>query len=101
MRWLGCRRRWFQSDLEEIVDAAQEELKGSRSLLGCRAMHLRIIIGLVTTREVVRHILRAFDPERVEYKSFKITKETSIFQYKIIHNILPVGVLVQEMGEDR
>ena len=32
-------RRWFQSDLDEIVDVVQEELKGSGSLLGCRAMH--------------------------------------------------------------
>ncbi|CAH3106858.1 unnamed protein product, partial [Pocillopora meandrina] len=25
--------------------------------------------GLATTREVVRHVLRAFDPERVEHRS--------------------------------
>ena len=30
-----------QSDLDEIVDVVQEELKGSGSLLGCRAMHQR------------------------------------------------------------
>ena len=71
LRRLGCRRRRFQSNLDEVVDVVQEELKGSGSLLGYRAMHQRLLNhhGLVTTREVVRHILRVFDPEGVEHRS--------------------------------
>ena len=69
LRRLGCRRRQFQSDLDEIVDVVQEELKGSGSLLGYRAMHQRLLNhhGLVTTRKVVRHILKVFDPEGMEH----------------------------------
>ena len=70
LRRLGCRRRRFQSNLDEVVDVVQEELRGSGSLLGYRAMHQRLLNhhGLVTTREVVRHILRVFDPEGVEHR---------------------------------
>ena len=71
LRQLGCIRRRHPSDLNEVVQAVEEELRGSGSLLGYRAMHQRLInqYGLVTTREVVRHVLRIFDPEGVEYRS--------------------------------
>lgn len=71
LRQLGCTRRRHPSDLNEVVQAVEEELRGSGSLLGYRAMHQRLInqYGLVTTREVVRHVLRIFDPEGVEYRS--------------------------------
>ena len=71
LRQLGCTRRRHPSDLNEVVQAVEEELRGSGSLLGNRAMHQRLInqYGLVTTREVVRHVLRIFDPEGVEYRS--------------------------------
>ena len=71
LRQLGCTRRRHPSDLNEVVEAVEEELRGSGSLLGYRAMHQRLInqYGLVTTREVVRHVLRIFDPEGVEYRS--------------------------------
>ena len=60
---LGCRRRRFQSDLDEVVDEVQQEIKGSGRLLGYRVMYQRLLNHhrLVTTREVVRHILRVFD----------------------------------------
>ena len=71
LRQLGCTRHRHPSDLNEVVQAVEEELRGSGSLLGYRAMHQRLInqYGLVTTREVVRHVLRIFDPEGVEYRS--------------------------------
>ena len=71
LRQLGCTRRRHPSDLNEVVQAVEEELRGSGSLLGYRAMHQRLInqYGLVTTREIVRHVLRIFDPEGVEYRS--------------------------------
>ena len=71
LRRLGCRRRRFQSDLDEVVQVVQGELGGSGSLLGYRAMHQRLVnhYGLDTTREVVRHVLKVFDPEGVEHRS--------------------------------
>ena len=71
LRRLGCRRRRFQSDLDEIVQVVQGELRGSGSLLGYRAMHQRLVnhYGLVTTRDLVRHVLKVFDPEGVEHRS--------------------------------
>lgn len=71
LKRLGCRRRRFQSNLDEIVGVVEEELRGSGSLLGYRAMHQRLINhhGLVTTREVVRQVLKIFDPEGVEHRS--------------------------------
>ena len=67
---LGCTRRQRQSDLNEVVDAVEEELRGSGSLLGYRAMHQRLLnqYGIITTREVVRHVLKVFDPEGVEHR---------------------------------
>ena len=56
LRRLGCTRRWRRSNLNEVVEAVEEELRGSGSLLGyrkCINQH-----GLITTREVVRHVLR-------------------------------------------
>ena len=71
LRRLGCRRRRFQSDPDEVVDVVQQELKGSGKLLGYRAMYQRLLNyhRLVTTKAVVRHILRVFDPEGVEHRS--------------------------------
>lgn len=56
LRRLGCTRRWRRSNLNEVVEAVEEGLRGSGSLLGyrkCINQH-----GLITTREVVRHVLR-------------------------------------------
>ena len=71
LRRLGCRRRRFQSDLDEIVQVVQGELRGNGSLLGYRAMHQRLVnhYGLVTTRDIVRHVLKVLDPEGVEHRS--------------------------------
>ena len=56
LRRLGCTRRRRRSNLNEVVEAVEEELRGSGSLLGyrkCINQH-----GLITMREVVRHVLR-------------------------------------------
>ena len=70
LRRLGCRRR-SQSGLNEIVEVVEEELRGSGSLLGYRAMHKRLttIYGLLTAREVVRNVLKIVDPEGVEHRA--------------------------------
>ena len=71
LRRLGCTRCRQPSNINEVVQAVEEELRGSGSLLGYRAMHQRLINqhGLVTSREVVRHALRIFDPQGVEQRS--------------------------------
>lgn len=68
LKRLGCTRCQNRSDLCKIVNAVERELRGSGGLLGCRAMHQRLVNHhrLVTTREVVCHILRIFDPEGVQ-----------------------------------
>jgi len=70
LRRLGCSRHRFQSNLDEIVEAVEKELKGSGSLLGYRAMHQRLLnqYGLLTTREVVQHVLKIFDTEGLEHR---------------------------------
>ena len=68
LKRLGCTRRRNRSDIREVVNAVERELRGSGGLLGYRAMHQRLVNHhrLVTTREVVRHTLRIFDPEGVQ-----------------------------------
>ena len=71
LKRLGCTRRRNRSDIREVVNAVERELRGSGGLLGYRAMHQRLVNHhrLVTTREVVRHTLRIFDPEGVQARS--------------------------------
>lgn len=60
LRRLGCRRRRAQNSLDDVIEAVEEELRGSGSLLSYRAMH---------QREVVRQVMKIFDPEGVEHRS--------------------------------
>ena len=71
LRRLGCTRCQRRSNLNEVVEAVEEELRGSGSLLGYRVMHQRLVNQhrLATAREVVQHVLRVFDPEGVEHRS--------------------------------
>ena len=87
LRQLGCTRRRHPSDLNEVVQAVEEELRGSGSLLGYRSMHQRLInqYGLVTTREVVRQVLRIFDPEGVAYRSrHRLQRRLGLIIYGIL-----------------
>lgn len=55
LRRLRCTRRRRRSNLNEVVEAVEEELRGSGSLLGyrkCINQH-----GLITMREVVLRVL--------------------------------------------
>ena len=51
-RILKRTRRRRRSKVNEVVEAVEEELRGSGSLLGYRAMHQKLVNqhGLVTTR---------------------------------------------------
>ena len=67
----NCRRRKSPSNRNEVVQPVEDELKGSGSVVGYRAMHQRLINNrrLVVTREVVRYVLRILDPEGVNLRS--------------------------------
>ena len=71
LRERGLTRRIQQSPMNEIVDAIENELQGSGSLLGYRLMHqkLGLSYGLVVNRETVRVVMKALDPEGVERRS--------------------------------
>ena len=64
----GCKRRGAFTDIDTIVTAIEEELRGSGSLIGYRAMHQRLIKyrNLVVTRDIVRQVIKILDPEGVE-----------------------------------
>ena len=63
------RRRF--SNLDEIADAMEEELKGSGSIIGYRSMWQRLVVDhkLSVSKEFVRNALRIMDPEGVQRRS--------------------------------
>lgn len=68
-----CYRRINHSDIAEVVDVIDRELKGSASDVGYRQMHqrLRSKYKLVVSRETVRKTIAALDPEGVQQRSRK------------------------------
>lgn len=60
------RRRW--SSFDETVNAIQEELRGSGSCIGYRAMWQKLVVEhkLSVRKEFVRKALRIMDPEGVD-----------------------------------
>ena len=60
----NLRRRRFSS-FDEIVDATEEELKGSGGIVGYRSTWQRLLVDhkLSVSKEFVRKALRLMDPE--------------------------------------
>lgn len=71
LRSRGCRRRGQASDMNVIVQAVEEELNGSGSIIGYRSMHQRLTAEhrLIVTRNTVRQVLKILDPEGVQARS--------------------------------
>jgi hypothetical protein len=71
LRRRKCKRRNDQDNLEDVVCAIENELKGSGSVTGYRSMHQRLTneYGLVVTRNTVRLVLKILDPDGVESRS--------------------------------
>ena len=67
----GCRRRGQASDMNVIVQAVEEELNGSGSIVSYRSMHQRLTAErrLIVTRNTVRQVLKILDPEGVQARS--------------------------------
>ena len=59
---LGCRRRGVRSNFGDIVRVMENELKGSGSIIGYRAMHQRLTVqsSLNVSRNIVRQVLKVF-----------------------------------------
>ncbi|KAJ8050817.1 hypothetical protein HOLleu_04161 [Holothuria leucospilota] len=69
LRQLGLFRRNRFVNFEEILLFIHNELQGSAKLNGYRLMHLKCIQnGFSVSREMVREIIRALDPEGVELR---------------------------------
>ena len=58
----GLERRKNPSNLREVVQAVEEELRGSGSHIGYRQMTQRLVVG----KEIVRELLNILDPDGVE-----------------------------------
>lgn len=67
LRRHGLGRRVNGSEVEDVFHAMEQELNGSGSTIGYRAMHQRIRNdhSLVVSRETVREMLKIMDPEGV------------------------------------
>ncbi|XP_068698743.1 uncharacterized protein [Montipora foliosa] len=67
----GLGRRRNPSDLREVHQAVEEELRGSGSNIGYRQMTQRLVndYRLVVDRETVRELLKILDPEGVEQRA--------------------------------
>ena len=67
----GCRRRGETSGIDIIIQAIEQELRGSGSVIGYRSMHQRLTgsYQLVVTRNLVRQNLKVLDPEGVLLRS--------------------------------
>ena len=71
LRNQGLFRRRNLSDPREVINAVEQELRGSGCSLGYRLMHqrLRNDYGLIIDRETVRLTIKALDAEGVERRS--------------------------------
>jgi hypothetical protein len=66
-----CTRRNNQDNVEDVVCAIENELKGSGSVIGYRSMHQRLTneYGLIVTRNTVRVVMKILDSDGVESRS--------------------------------
>ena len=73
----GFGRRRNPSDLREVCQAVEEELRGSGSNVGYRQMTQRLVndYGLVVDKETVRKLLKILDPEGVELRARRSLKK--------------------------
>ena len=80
LRSHGCRRRVNPTDINEVAQVIEEQLKGSGRILGYRAMHQRLINdhNLVVVRNTVRRVLKILDPEGVEARSRHLVAPTKV-----------------------
>ena len=71
LKRLNLRRRNLQFDLENVVYCISQELQGSGSSMGYRAMHqkLRSEYNIQIDQETVRLCLKQLDPQGVEERS--------------------------------
>ena len=68
---MGLKRKKLNFDTENVIQCISNELRGSGSSMGYRAMHqkLRGVYNLQVDHETVRLYLKTLDPEGVEERS--------------------------------
>ena len=71
LRKMVLKRKNFNFDIENVIQCISNELRGSGSSMGYRAMHqkLRSMYNLQVDQETVRICLKTLDPESVEERS--------------------------------
>ena len=70
-RKMGLKRKKLNFDIKNVIQCISNELRGSGSSMGYRAMHkkLRRVYNLQVDQETVRLCLITLDPEGVEERS--------------------------------
>ncbi len=68
LRRMGLKRKNLNFDIENVIQCISNELRGSGSSMGYRAMHqkLRSMYNLQVDQETVRLYLKMLDPQGVE-----------------------------------
>jgi hypothetical protein len=68
---MGLKRRNLDFDIDNVIQCISNELRGSGSSMGYRAMHqkLRSVYNLQVDQETVRLCLKNLDPQGVEERS--------------------------------
>ena len=71
LRRMGLKRRNLDFDIDNVIQCISNELRGSGSSMGYRAMHqkLRSVYNLQVDQETVRLCLKNLDPQGVEERS--------------------------------
>ena len=71
------RRRNTASRITEVINAEEEELRGSGNSIGYRQMHQRVLVdhSLVVARETVRIIRKTLDSEGALLRSTWISAQ--------------------------
>ncbi|CAB4014460.1 Hypothetical predicted protein [Paramuricea clavata] len=95
LRRRKCKRRNDQDNLEDVVCAIENELKGSGSVIGYRSMHQRLTneYELVVTRKTVRLVLKILDPDGVESRSRHRLRRSQDY-------LIPVDIDEREIAEE-
>ena len=71
LRKRKCTRQNNQDNVEDVVCAIENELKGSGSVIGYRSMHQRLTneYGLIVTTNTVQVVMKILDSDGVESRS--------------------------------
>ena len=98
-RWKCALRPGFIMNNQDMEQNTTKEINVVTSKKVCNILIQRKFVEPLASLRLCRQGLDSSKLSSIYMLPFKITKETklSIFQYKIVHNILPHGVLLHRM----